>query len=367
VAEFFYEYGLFFLKALTFVVAVIVIIMAIVAAAMKSREGGGGSEGGHIEIKKYNDRLDDMQEALSFSLMEPELRKQAEKEKKATDKAERKSAKQAAKKAKKQRGQGETIVPEKARSRLYVMDFDGDIRASDVEKLRREITAILTTATPEDEVLLRLESGGGMVTSYGLAASQLDRIRDKKIPLTISVDKVAASGGYMMACVADKLIAAPFAVLGSIGVVAQIPNVHRLLKELKIDFELLTAGKYKRTLTVFGENTDEGRQKFIEDIERIHFQFKNYVGERRPGLDIEAVATGEIWSGQDTLDLNLADQLITSDQYIIDACEEKEVLLLAYKEKKNIMDRLSIGAQNTIDGVLLKWFDRLMKSRFSIG
>ena len=366
-AEFFYEYGLFFLKALTFVIAVVVIIMAIVAAAMRSRESSGGSEGGHIEIKKYNERLEDMQEALSYALLTPELQKQFEKDKKISDKAERKAAKQAAKKAKKQRGTGETIVPDKARPRLYVMDFDGDIRASEVEKLRREITAVLTTATQEDEILVRLESGGGMVTSYGLAASQLDRIRDKKIPLTIAVDKVAASGGYMMACVADKLVAAPFAVLGSIGVVAQIPNVHRLLKELKIDFEMLTAGKYKRTLTVFGENTDEGREKFLEDIERIHAQFKDYVSKRRPGLDIEAVATGEIWSGQDTLDLKLADELMTSDQYMIDACEEREVLLIEYTEKKNFMDRLSIGVQSTIDGVLRKWIDRLINSRFSIG
>lgn len=366
-ADFFFAYGLFFLKVLTLVVAIVVVIMAIVAAASRSRQSGAGHSGGHIEIKKFNERLDDMAEALSMSLLEPAQQKIAEKEKKAADKAEKKAAKAAAKKARKQRGSGETIVPEKTRSRLYVMDFDGDIRASEVEKLRREITAVLTTATAEDEIMVRLESGGGMVTSYGLAASQLDRIRDRKIPLTICVDKVAASGGYMMACVADKLVAAPFAVLGSIGVVAQIPNFHRLLKELNIDFEMLTAGKYKRTLTIFGENTDEGRQKFIEDIERIHGQFKQYVSERRPQLDIEQVATGEIWSGQDTLDMHLADQLATSDQYMIDACEEREVLLLSYKERKKLMDRLSLGVQNTIDGVLIRWFDRLMKSRFSIG
>ncbi len=366
-AEFFYEYGLFFLKTLTFVVAVVVILMSIVAAAMRSRHSPDGDSGGHIQIKKYNERLDDMKDAFSLSLLEPFQQKQAEKDKKAADKAEKKAAKQAAKKAKKQRGAGETIVPENLRPRLYVMDFDGDIRASEVEKLRREITAVLTCATPEDEIVVRLESGGGMVTSYGLAASQLDRIRDKQIPLTICVDKVAASGGYMMACVADKLIAAPFAVLGSIGVVAQIPNFHRLLKEMNIDFEMLTAGKYKRTLTVFGENTDEGRQKFIEDIERIHGQFKQYVGKRRPNLDIEAVATGEIWSGQDTLDLNLADHLSTSDQYLIDACEERDVLMVKYKEKKNLMQKLSIGVQSTVDGVLMTWLDRLMKSRFSIG
>lgn len=365
-AEFFYEYGLFFLKALTFVVAMVAIITAIVAAAMRSRHTDSGAEG-HIEIRKYNERLEDMQDALTLSLMDPFERKQADKERKAEEKAEKKAAKKAAKKASRQRGKGETIVEEKARPRLYVLDFDGDIRASEVEQLRREITAVLTTATVDDEVLIRLESGGGMVTSYGLAASQLDRIRDKKVPLTVCVDKVAASGGYMMACVADKLIAAPFAVLGSIGVVAQIPNFHRLLKEHNIDFEMLTAGKYKRTLTLFGENTDEGRQKFIEDIERIHEQFKGYVSQRRPKLDIDAVATGEIWSGQDTLDLHLADRLSTSDQYLIEACEDRDVLMISFKAKRNLMERLSVGVQNTVDGVLLKWFDRLMKSRFSIG
>jgi len=359
---------MFLLKALTIVIAVVVALAAVSAAASRSRgDGGGSSREGRIEIKNYNERLEDLQDALSFSLLDPAEQKEAEKEKKAERKAEKKASKAAAKKARKQRGSGETVLPSKKKPRLYVMDFDGDIRASEVDKLRREITAVLTTATPEDEVVVRLESGGGMVTSYGLAASQLDRIRDKKIPLTICVDKVAASGGYMMACVADKLVAAPFAVLGSIGVVAQIPNVHRLLKELKIDFEMLTAGKYKRTLTVFGENTDEGREKFIEDIERIHGQFKDYVSHRRPQLDIEKVATGEIWSGQDTLDLHLADKLSTSDQYLIDACEEREVLMLAFKEKKSLMSRFSAGVQSTIDGVLLKWFDRLLKSRYTIG
>lgn len=366
-AEFFVEYGMFLLKVVTFVVAVVVIVFAIVAAASRSRGSDGPSSSGRIQIKNYNERLEDLRDALSYSLLDEVQQKEMDKEKKAERKAEKKAAKAAAKKAKKQRGAGETIVAEKKKHRLYVMDFDGDIKASEVEKLRREITAVLTAATPEDEIVVRLESGGGMVTSYGLAASQLDRIRDKKIPLTICVDKVAASGGYMMACVADKLVAAPFAVLGSIGVVAQIPNFHRLLKELKVDFEMLTAGKYKRTLTVFGENTDEGRQKFIEDIERIHGQFKSYVSERRPQLDIEKVATGEIWSGQDTLDLNLADVLSTSDQYLIDACEEREVLVISYKEKKSLKDRLSLGMQETVDGVLFRWFDRLMKSRYSIG
>ncbi|MCK5923148.1 MAG: protease SohB, partial [Methylococcales bacterium] len=197
----FAEYGLFLLKTLTIVIAIILILVAVIGAVVRTRRmgGAGGSGEGHIEIRKFNERLEDMQEALSLSLLEPAARKQAEKEKKKSDKAEQKAAKQAAKRAKKQRGKGETIAPEVLKRRVYVMSFDGDIKASAVENLRREITALLTTATPEDEVVIRLESGGGMVAPYGLGASQLDRVRQKKIPLTICVDKVAASGGYMMA------------------------------------------------------------------------------------------------------------------------------------------------------------------------
>lgn len=363
-AEFFANYGLFLLKVITFVVAILIVVFAITMLGTRGRKSG--SEG-RIEITKLNEQFDDMKEALSFSLLDDEAQKLAAKEKKAEEKAERKANKAAAKKAKKQRGDGETVVPEPKKDRVYVIDFDGDIRASQVDNMRREISAILTTAGENDEVVLRLESGGGMVASYGLAASQLDRIKDKKVPLTICVDKVAASGGYMMACVADKLIAAPFAVLGSIGVVAQIPNFHRLLKQFNIDFEMLTAGKYKRTLTMFGENTDEGREKFVEDIERIHAQFKTYVNDRRPVLDIEEIATGEIWSGQDVLDHALADELQTSDAYLMSKCEDAEVIKVKYKKKKKMAERFSIGIQNTVDGFLMRWLDRALKARFTIG
>ncbi|MCL4140614.1 UNVERIFIED_CONTAM: hypothetical protein GTU68_018269 [Idotea baltica] len=313
---------------------------------MTTRGRKAGSEG-RIEITNLNEQLDDLKESLSFSLLDDEAQKVALKEKKETEKSE--------------------LVDKPAKNRVYVMDFDGDVRASQVENMRREITAILTSAGENDEVVLRLESGGGMVTSYGLAASQLDRIKDKNVPLTICVDKVAASGGYMMACVADKLIAAPFAVLGSIGVVAQIPNFHKVLKQFNIDFEMLTAGKYKRTLTMFGENTDEGREKMIEDIERIHEQFKGYVNDRRPSLNIEEVATGEIWSGQDVLDNSLADELLTSDAYLMNKCDDAEVIKVKYKKKKPMSERFSIGIQNTADGLLMRWVDRAFKSRFTIG
>ncbi|MEE9334806.1 MAG: protease SohB [Granulosicoccaceae bacterium] len=362
-AQLFAEYGIFLLKVVTFVIAAMVLIFFAVSMSMRGKRSASV---GSIEVTKLNDQLEKMEDALSFSLLDPINQKMALKERKKEDKAKHKQDKIAAKKASKQRGSGETLVEEPQAKRVFVMDFDGDVRASAVENMRHEITAVLSSATSDDEVVLKLESGGGMVTSYGLAAAQLDRIRSNKIPLTVCVDKVAASGGYMMACVADKLVAAPFAVVGSIGVVAQIPNFHRLLKKMDIDFELLTAGKFKRTLTLFGENTDEGRDKFLEDIEKIHDQFKNYVDTRRPKLDIDTVATGEIWSGQDAVDIQLVDELVTSDEYLMKACEDSDVIYVKYKEKKPLMERFSVGVQNTVDGVFMKALDRVLKSRWSI-
>jgi len=358
------SYGLFFLKVLTIVIAVAVVVMLIASAGMRGRKGGQNA--GHIEISKLNEQLESMEEALSLSMLDPEFQKQELKERKAAEKAERKASKKAAKLAAKQRGNGETRVTEPPRKRLFVLDFDGDIRAATVERLRKEITAVLTSAQADDEVVVRLESGGGMVTGYGLGASQLDRLVQKRIPVTVCVDKVAASGGYMMACVGNKILAAPFAVLGSIGVVAQIPNVHRLLKKNDIDVELLTAGKFKRTLTVLGENTEEGREKFKEDIERIHDQFKAHVSHHRPVLDIETVATGEVWSGDDALEHKLVDALMTSDEYLMTACDAADVLQVTYKEKKPIMERLALGAEGSIDRITLRWVERLWRSRFDL-
>ena len=358
------EYGLFLLKVLTFLFATLAVIFTIFMLGKGNRRG---SPKGHIEITKLNESIEDMSDALQKINLDPEALKQNLKEEKAERKAKAKADKQAAKEAKKKRGEGTTVVTEPGKKSVFVIDFDGDIRGSQVSSMRKEISAILTTAEAEDEVVIRLESGGGMVTSYGLAASQLDRIVKKGIPLTICIDKVAVSGGYMMACVASKILAAPFAVVGSIGVVAQIPNFHRLLKDNKVDFELMTAGKFKRTLTMFGENTDEGREKFIEDIERIHDQFKGHVKLHRPKLDIESVATGETWSGNDAVEMNLVDDLLTSDEYLMQACEECDVYEVKYKEKKNVMERFGLAAQNSVDGLLMKWFDRLMKARYSIG
>jgi serine protease SohB len=242
-----------------------------------------------------------------------------------------------------------------------VLDFDGDIRASAVEHLREEISAVVQVARSEDEVLLRLESQGGMVRTYGLAASQLCRLKSAGIRLTASVDEVAASGGYMMACVAERIIAAPFAIIGSIGVVGQLPNFNRFLKEHNVDFELHTAGQYKRTLTLFGENTDAARDKFQEELEDTHKLFKSFVSENRPQLEIEMVATGEHWYGTRALERKLIDIIQTSDDYLLAASKDRDIFEIHYKRRRPLQERLASGIRAVVKGVSgERWQDRML-------
>lgn len=346
--DFLTQYGLFLAKTLTLVLAILLLI--IVAASLVSRRRHQQSEG-HVEVKNLNDKYKEMYEALEEAVLDEELLRQRIKQERKQEKADAKARRKAAKK-------GE--LEEDDKKRIYVLDFDGDISASATDHLREEITAILAIARPEtDEVVLNLESPGGMVHAYGFAASQLERLRRKQINLTICVDKVAASGGYMMACIANKILAAPFAVVGSIGVVAQLPNFHRLLKKNDIDYEILTAGEYKRTLTVFGQNTDKGREKFVEELEDTHQLFKTFVTEYRPQLDIAKVATGEIWYGRQAITEQLVDQLITSDEYLTAAAEEADLYKVSYEHKKGLQDKLGELAADSSDRLLLRWWQRI--------
>ena len=261
--EFLFEYGLFFAKVATLLVAFVVVVSIVVGASQKNKYGEGK---GHLEITPLNQQFEDLKDTMLLATTDESQQKAEEKKLNKAKKKQLSDEKKATKKS------VELDTPK--RSKVYVLNFDGNISASAVGHLREEITAVLTQATPNDEVLLKLESSGGMVHSYGLASSQLDRLRKKNVPLTVCVDKVAASGGYMMACVADKILAAPFAIIGSIGVVAQMPNFNKVLKKHDVEFELLTAGEHKRTLTMFGENTDKGREKFIEELEETHQLFK---------------------------------------------------------------------------------------------
>lgn len=309
----------------------------------------------HIEVTRVSERLKSEKETLEWALLDEGRLVTHEKEQKKKRKHARKEEKKARKAQKKSKS------PEVAGAslpRTFVVDFDGDLHASAVSNLRRELTAILALALPTDEIVLRLESGGGLVHSYGLAASQLVRVKQKGIPLVVCVDRIAASGGYMMACVADRLIAAPFAVVGSIGVVAQFPNFNRLLRKHDVDFELATAGEHKRTLTIFGENTPEGRKRFQEDLETTHAAFKDFVKTQRPLVDIEQVATGEVWLGVRALEVALVDEIKTSDEYLSSACEDRTVLEVRYVEKKSLRDKVMSSIETSAERVLSRVWSR---------
>ncbi len=341
--EFLAEYGLFLAKTVTIVIAIIIIMATAVANTMKQR----GEDKGSIIITHLNKEINDLKDEIVKAVEDEHTLKKVHKEEKKKAKREKKAKNKSLGK------EGDS------KKRIFVLNFDGDPKASQVDDLRKVITAVLTMAKPKkDEVMLRLESPGGMVHAYGLAASQLQRIRSREIPLTICVDKVAASGGYMMACVANKLIAAPFAYIGSIGVLVQIPNFNRLLKEKHVDYEMVTAGEYKRTLTMFGENTKKDREKMEEDIQEVHTLFKDFVRTSRPDMDIDKLATGETWLGSRARELGLVDETGTSDEYIVAACDNAEVYEVAYEKKKKITDKLGSVLEGALDNILMRWLQR---------
>lgn len=332
------QYGLFLAKAITFVVTIVAIFIAIIALTSKQKH-----KKGELELIDLSEQINETKKSISEQLLTDAQLKAQHKEDKKALKSKNKEEKAQAKK---------DHQPE-AKPQLYVLDFKGSIDAKEVASLREEITAIVSVASEKDEVFVRLESGGGMVHGYGLAASQLQRLKDKNIPLTISVDKVAASGGYMMACVADKVIAAPFSIIGSIGVIAQIPNFHKLLKKHDVEFEQLTAGQYKRTLTMFGENDDLGREKFKQELEETHQLFKQFVSAHRPQLDIDKIATGEHWYGTQALDLELVDKIQTSDDYLLEQLEAKHIVQVRYQKTKKLADKLGKSVADSIESSLL--------------
>lgn len=318
--EFLASYGMFLIKILTVVIAILITLAGVIAIAGKNKKSAGGK----LTIKNLNKKFDKYALAMAEACANKADLKALKKQLKTTHKGFSK------------------------RQRLFVIDFHGDIKASALNNLSEMITAIITSAKSNDECLLRLESGGGLVNAYGLAAAQLNRLKMANIRLTIAVDKVAASGGYMMACMADHLIAAPFAIIGSIGVIVQLPNFHRYLEKKNIDFEQLTAGQYKRTLTIFGENTKEGRKKLQTEIDDTHELFKEFITDHRDQLDMNTVATGEHWFAKRAINFNLVDAIQSSDDFLMHAKDKFALYQLHYKTKKPLLQRLGDKTQNSL-------------------
>ncbi len=320
------QYALFLAETATLVLAIVVLVVGLLLISRRKRK-----DAGQIRVTDINRQLEAAGDGIQALRLSKAGRKTLQKTRKLERKAEQKGVKEG--------------------PCTYLLDFKGDLRASAVTALREEISGILQVAKAGDAVLLRMESGGGMVNRYGLAAAQLLRLRDAQLPLTVMVDTVAASGGYLMAAVADKIVASPFALIGSIGVVAQMPNFHRWLQARNIDWEQFTAGKFKRTVTLFGENTDEGRAKLREELDEIHTHFRTFVQGRRAQLDMEKVATGEAWLGSKALELGLVDELATSDEIIRRACQHGKVLHLHFQRKLSLPERLRVSAQAALEDI----------------
>jgi len=333
--EFFAEYGLFLLKAVTIVGAIVVVVGTVAAASRKASMQEG------LEIEHLNRKYQTLASALKQAILKKADRKAQAK----ADKAEAK-AKSA-----------------DTRPRTFVIGFKGDLKATAVASLREEVSAILEVAGPDDQVIVRLENHGGIVHEHGLATSQLVRIRDQGVPLLVSVDKMAASGGYLMACVANRLIAAPFAILGSIGVIAQLPNFNRMLDEHGIDFEMITAGEHKRNVTIFGKNTDEDRAKLKQELEDVHGLFKDVVGKYRQELDLKKVATGEHWYGTRALELGLADELKTSDELLAGLAKDRDLYRVSYKIRQPLQKRILASVDTLLEKADAARWRRRFESR----
>ncbi len=322
------EFGIFFGKVLIIFLAIAGILFVIAGLALRSRLKPD------FQIDDINEKLNEFERHLGSIVLDKKERKAAEREEKQRQKA----------------------ADENPQRRIFVLDFEGDMEASHVKELSDEITAVLTIAKPGDEAVVRIESPGGVVHGYGLGAAEILRLKGAGLKVTACVDKVAASGGYMMACVADKIVAAPFAILGSIGVLAMVPNVHRLLKKHDVDYEEVSAGEYKRTVSILGEITEKGRAKFREQIEDTHVLFKDFVQTHRPTVDVTKVATGEYWYGVRALEMNLVDSLATSDEYLFQQRRSARIFAVKILPKRKLGEKL----QDLLGSVSVKIVDRVL-------
>lgn len=339
--DFLIDLGLFSSKALVLTVAIAAILVLFFALLSKARHAKP-----LLTIENMNKRFDEMARSLKGAVLSAKARKLDTKAEKKKAKAEKKES-------------GD-------KKRIYVVTFEGDIRAGQVENLREEITAILTVGRRDrDEVVVVLESPGGMAHAYGLGAAQLLRVKGAGLKLTVAVDKVAASGGYMMACTADQILAAPFAIIGSIGVVASIPNFHRLLKKHDVDYEEMTAGEFKRTVSLFGEITEKGRRKFLTELEDTHVLFKAFVKQNRPQLDIDTVATGEHWFGQRALEHKLIDEIVSSDDYLFRQRESCDIYRIEMKVTKRWSEKLAENIGTLITGSIEKTLEKGNQNRWT--
>lgn len=313
--DFFVDLAAFLIKAGILAAASVFVLGSLIGMIRRARMDPGQD---HLRVTYLNEELADHSLSILNAMMPP--------------KAFKKLAR---------RQQQELGVKSRTRPKTFILDFFGDLAASSVDALRQQINALLLVLEEKDEVLVRLESSGGKAHAYGFAAAQLGRLKGENRRLVVSIDRVAASGGYMMACVADHIIAAPFALVGSIGVLAMVPNFHRLLQQFNVDYDEFAVGENKKNISLLGANTEEGKQKFIQDMEEFHRDFKGFVAEHRPAVKIDEAADGDVWYGEKARTLGLVDELKTSDDFLLERIKERDLFRVEFVESKPLRKRLS--------------------------
>ena len=160
-------------------------------------------------------------------------------------------------------------------------------------------------------ILVRIDSPGGGVAPSQEIYDALKRAREKGKPVVASIGSLGASGGYYIACAADKIVADPGSVTGSIGVIMQFPVIRDLLRKLGIDYEVIKSGEFKDIASPLRPMTDKERRLLKEVILDVYSQFVDVVAESRglPKDSVLKIADGRILSGRQAYELGLVDTL----------------------------------------------------------
>jgi serine protease SohB len=217
---------------------------------------------------------------------------------------------------------------------IAVVSFDGDVRATKRKIVSALIDELIVNKDKLSEAVVVVNSPGGSVAEYGLLYAEMERIRAAGISLTVCIDTYAASGGYLMSLPANRIVAAPFAFVGSVGVVAYSPNIHRLLKKHDIEPRLFTAGEFKRTVTLIGDDDEEAKQHFQHQLESLHGLFLAAVKKYRTGANFEKIGTGDHWTAEEsqTQNLGLVDHIATSREYLLKLNADRDLVHLSQKK-----------------------------------
>lgn len=211
-----------------------------------------------------------------------------------------------------------------------VLRFEGDTMATGRQDFARMVDEVLHNKERIQRVIVVVNSPGGGVSVYGQMFAGMERMRNAGVDVTACVDTYAASGGYLMSVPAQRIIAAPFAMVGSIGVVSEFMNFNKLLRRLGVEPMTITAGELKRTVTPLSEVTEENKAAYKAQLEAIHRQFIAVVKKYRE-VDADRVCTGNHWTAAESVELklNLVDGLATSQEYLFEANQTEDLVTIS--------------------------------------